>query len=141
MFLYYVQAVFAKYRNLPNGGKERTLEIFFYDSPRGYPFADKSPYVPSGNDSYYRYGQLVGNTIQVYIGLGENFGPAPSGSKPWERVVFEIDALTITTFLQGNHDFTIKRIIESNGSNAPVPKDIDYLIFPHKFDLLTSNAS
>ncbi len=126
--LNYVIQMFAKYRNDPYGGKGKTLEIFFNDDPGSYPVSGN----PSGEgplfEFWYRDAREVGNTIELYIGVNEEFDL--SNSLHEGLVTFELH-WSIVDFLSGNHD----ALVDYGFPENEVPQGVDSIAFPPKFVL------
>ena len=126
--LNYVKQMFARYRNLANGGKGKTLEIFFYDSSTYYPFWG----YPLGEgplfECCYKSAREVGNTIELHIGVNDKFSLANSFDEG--LISFELH-MGMVAFLSGNHD----TLVNYAPPESDAPQGVEFIAFPPKFTL------
>lgn len=120
----YVQAMFDKYRNRPDGGNGLTLRIVFYDNPARYLFRDKGYFRLEG--FFYKYAQQVGNAIEYHLGVNDNFNYYNNQQR--ERLSHEINNSGLVYFLNGNHESMMNFV----SPTKPRPPDLNALIYPQK---------
>jgi hypothetical protein len=118
MAIDYIQKMFQKYGQLPDGGAGKRLVIIIDDKPLGR--------VLYQTDDYQYYAEQVGNTITAYISFKPHFNI--NDSLTYDQFLTALDSKVITNFLNGSHE----GILASVPINKPPPLDIQNVAFPSK---------